>query len=87
MTEIALEGVAVDDDPVLVPFRRDSVAEVLAVGAALEAAVGDHHRHPLQNLLELLRQGVDRVRDEGFECIRLGLIHCRPRYPAKRPGA
>jgi hypothetical protein len=73
--EVPLEGVAVDDDPVLVAFRRHPVAKILAIGVALMAEVRDHDRHPLEDALEFLRQGVDRVGDQGFEAVRLGLIH------------
>ena len=76
VAEVAFQGVAVDHDPVLVAFRRDPVAEVLAVGVAIAAKVADHHGHPLQHPLEFLGKPVDRIRDEGFERIRLGLIHC-----------
>lgn len=72
VAEVALERVAVDDDPVLVPFSRDPVAEVLAVGPVLGATIGDDHRHLLQQLPEFLGQGVDRVCDQGFELVRLG---------------
>ena len=77
VAEVPLERVAVDHDPVLVAFGGDPVAEVLAVGVPLGAEVGDDHRHPLQQPLELLREGVDRVGHEGLEAVRLGLIHCR----------
>jgi len=51
----------------------------------LGAEVGDDHRHPLQHLLELLREGVDRIGHEGFEAVRLRLIHCRTTLTRKRP--
>jgi hypothetical protein len=76
VAEVTLEGVSVDHDPILVPFRRNAVAEVLAVGMAFGSEIGDDHRHPLQDPLEFLRKGVDRIGDERFECIRVGLIHC-----------
>ena len=44
VAEVALEGVAVDHDPVLVAFAGDAVAEVLAVGVVLGAEVGDDDR-------------------------------------------
>ena len=77
MPEVPFERVAVDDDPVLVAFRRDPVAEILTVGIAFEAEIGDHHRYPLQQPPEFVGQGVDGVGNQGFEFIRLGLIHCR----------
>ena len=48
VAEVPLERVAVDDDPVLEALAGDPVAEVLAVGVALAAEVGDDHRHALQ---------------------------------------
>lgn len=82
VAEVPHQGVAVDHDPVFVAFARDPVAEVLAVGAAFEAEIGDHHRHLLQQALELVGQGVDGVRDQGLEVVRLGLIHWRPKLTA-----
>lgn len=76
VAEISFERVAVDDDPVLIAFGGDPVAEVLAVGAALEAEVGDDDRHPCDDALEFLRERVDRIGHEGLEAVRLGLIHC-----------
>lgn len=76
MAEVPFEGVAIDHDPVLVAFRGNAVAEVLAVGVALGAEVGDDDGDPLQGALEFLRQGVDRVGDKRLESIRVGLIHC-----------
>lgn len=76
MPEVAFEGVAVDHDPVLVAVSGDPVAEVLAVGLAFEAEVGDDHRHPLQQTLEFHGKSVDRVSDQSLEAVRLRLIHC-----------
>ena len=73
---VAFEGVAVDHDPVLEVVAGDAVTVVLAVGVLLGAEVGDDHRHPGQDLLEFLRQCVDRVGDQRLEFVRLGLIHC-----------
>ncbi len=78
MPEVAPQGVAVDDDAVLVALARDPVAEILAIGMALGTEIGDDHRHLLQQALEFIRQGVDGVGDQGFEFVRLRLIHCRP---------
>jgi predicted transcriptional regulator len=87
VTEVALERVAVDHDSILVAIRRHPVAEVLAVGVALEPEIGDDDRHLLEDALELLGQGVDRVGDQDFEGIRLGLIHCPSTLSSNRPGA
>lgn len=76
VAEVPLQGVAVDHDPILEAFGGDAVPEVLAVGVALVAEIGDDDRDPLQHPLEFLREGIDRIGDEGFEAIWLGLIHC-----------
>lgn len=86
VAEVAFERVAVDHDPVLVAFRRHPVAKVLAVGVALGAELGDNYRHLFQHPLEFLWQRIDRIGDEGFEIIRLGLIHC-PHVIQHRLGA
>jgi hypothetical protein len=82
--EVAFEGVAIDHDPVLVALAGDPVAEVVAVGVVLGAEVGDDHRDPFQDLLELLRQGVDRVGDKGLEPIRLRLVRHRLTVETRR---
>ncbi|HEV7770420.1 MAG TPA: hypothetical protein VGO66_07155 [Solirubrobacterales bacterium] len=66
------ERVAVDHDPVFEGPPADPVAEVLAVGTVLGAEVGDDDGDLLQQSLEFLRQGVDRVGDECLERV------CRP---------
>lgn len=75
VAEITFQCVAVDHDPVLIAIARDAVAEVLAVGVLFTAEIGDDDRDALENLLEFLRQGVDCVRDQRLEVIRLRLIH------------
>lgn len=87
VAEVPFERVAVDDDPVLVAFGGDPVAEVLAVGPTLEAEIGDDDSHPGENALELLRKRVDRVGHEGLETVRLGLIHCRTTLNSNDLGA
>jgi hypothetical protein len=87
VAEIAFERVAVDDDSVLVAFRRHAVAEVLAVGMALGAEIGDDDRHPSEEALEFLGKGVDRVRHEVLEAVRLRLIHRRTTLTSDRSGA
>jgi len=87
VAEVPFERVAVDNDSVLVAFGGDPVAEVLAVGPALEAEIGDDDRHPGENALELLRESVDRVSHEGLEAVRLGLIHCRTTLNSNDLGA
>ena len=72
MAEVALQRVAVDDDPVLVVFAGDAVAEVLAVGVHLGAAIGDDDRDLGQHRLEFLGQPVDRVDDQGLELVEVG---------------
>jgi hypothetical protein len=67
VAEVALEGVAVDDDPVFETVADRPVAKVLAVGPVLHAKVGNDHGNPLEQPLKLLRQGIDRVGDELFE--------------------
>jgi hypothetical protein len=74
VTEIAFEGVAIDDDPVFEAFAGDPVAEVVAVSLVPGAKVGDDHRNAFQHPLELLRQGVDRIGDERLEGGSGGLI-------------
>jgi len=71
VAEVAFERVPVDDDPVLVAFPRETVAEVMAVGPGLGAAVGDDHGDRLEHCLEFLRQRVDRVGYERRELIQL----------------
>jgi hypothetical protein len=75
VAEIAFERVLVDHDPVLPVFTGKTIAEVLAVGAVLGAEIGDDDGDFLQQSLELHRQGVDRVGDQGLEIVRLILIH------------
>ena len=96
VAEVAFERVAVDHDPVLPAFPGDPVAEVLAVGVPLAAELGNDHRHRLQHAAEFLREGVDRVGDERFEGIKVGLrghhltvkslASPRPAGPAKATG-
>ena len=71
VAEVTFEGVAVDDDPVLVAFTGDPVAVIHPVGVVLRPEIGDDHRDALQHFLELLRQSVDRVDDEGLELIEV----------------
>src|SRR5262249_47863849 len=73
VAEVAFERVAVDHDPVLPAFAGDPVAEVLAVCPLLGAELGYDHRHRLQQPLEFLGQGVDRVGDERFERVEVRL--------------
>lgn len=82
MSEVPFEGVPVDHDPVLEPLGGDPVAEVLAVGPPFEAEVGDEHRHRLQDPLEFLGEGVDRVCHERLEAVRRRLIHWSHVSPA-----
>ena len=82
VAEVPFERVAVDHDPILIAFGCDPVAEILAIGVTFEAEIGDDHGDPLEQTLELLRQGIDRVRDQGFELVRLRLIHSRPKLTA-----
>jgi hypothetical protein len=67
VAKVALQGVAVDDDPVLVPIVDDTIAEVLAVSAMLGAKIGDDHGDVFEQLPQLRRQGVDRVGNQPFE--------------------
>ncbi len=71
MAEVAFERVAVDHDAVLEAVTSDAVTEILAVGPVLAAQLGDDHGDRLQQALEFLRQGIDRVRHQGFELIHL----------------
>ena len=48
VAEVPFQGVAVDDDPVLVAFAGDAVAVVLAVGVVLGTEVGDDDRDALR---------------------------------------
>ena len=73
VAEVPFQGVAVDHDPVLVAFAGKPVAVVLAVGAFLGPEVRDDDRDARQHLLELVGEAVDRVGDERFERIELGL--------------
>jgi hypothetical protein len=75
VAEIAFERVAVDHDPVLPELAGEAVAKVLAVGMVLGAEIGDDDGDVLEQSLELDRQGVDRVRDQRLEIVRLILIH------------
>lgn len=80
VAKVPQERVAIDNDPILEGFSRDPVAEVLAVGAPLAAEVRDDHRDALEDPLELRRQGVDRIGDEGLERIwAYGFGHRRQR--------
>lgn len=84
MAEVPFQGVLVDHDPVLVTFPRNPVAGILAVGADLVPAVGDHHGNAFQHLLKLLGQPVDRIDDQRLEIgfRRLGQIS--PRVASRR---
>ncbi len=55
MAEVALQRVAVDDDPVLIAFARNAVSEVLAVRMCFGSEIGDYDRDVRQYLLELTR--------------------------------
>ena len=65
--EVAQQGVAEDDDPVVVVVAGDGVALVEAVGALLAALVGDHDRHAIERLAQDVREVVQRVLDELLE--------------------
>src|SRR5215213_4961471 len=67
VAEVALQGVAIDHDPVLEAVTGDAVAEVLAVGADLGAQLRDDDRDLGQNPLEFLREAIDRVDDQLLE--------------------
>jgi hypothetical protein len=78
VSEVALERVAIDDDPVLEALVRNPVSEVLAVCMHLGSEIGDHDRHFCQHLLKFIRQAIDRVSDQRFELIELIQIgHCQ----------
>jgi hypothetical protein len=87
VAEVAFEGVAVDRDPILVAFGGNAIAEVLAVGLPFGTEIGDNDRYPLQQPLEVLGKGVNRVGHQSFEAVRLVLIHCRPTLTSNRSGA
>jgi len=68
--EVALERVLVEDDLVLETVTGHAVPEVLAVGPVLAAELRDDDGDRLQQPLQLLRQGVDRVCDQRLELAR-----------------
>src|SRR5438132_4832765 len=65
--EVALDRVLVEDDPVLAIPVHDRAAVVVPVRAELGSVVGDHDRHRPEDVLELLRQAVDRVSNQLVE--------------------
>ena len=69
MTEVAPQGVAVDDDAVgdLVAVR--AVAVVQAVGPAAPTTVGDHDRDVLEGVAQQVGQLVERVAHELLEVV------------------
>src|SRR3954468_19213431 len=69
--EVALEGVLVEHDAVLVLAAREVAAEVVAVCAGLGTALRDHYRRVLEHLLELGPQAVDRVGHREVDLARL----------------
>jgi hypothetical protein len=73
VAEISLQRVAVDHDSVLVALARHTVAEVMAVGMGLRAAIGDNHRDVFQHFLELIGQCVDRIDNQRFELVEVKL--------------
>ena len=74
VAEVALQRVAVDDDPVLIAFASQTVSEVVTVRMRLGTEIGDHHRDVRQNLLEFVGQPVDRIDDQRFELVELGSV-------------
>jgi hypothetical protein len=74
VAEVTFQRVAVDDDPVLVAFPRDAVAEVLAVRVLLGPTIRDHDSDLGQHLLEFVGQPVDRVDDQGLEVVELRTV-------------
>ncbi len=79
VAEVALQRVAIDDDPVLIAFARDAVAGVLTVRMDLGSEVGHHHGDLRQHLLEFVRQPVDRVGDQRLELIEVRRFGHAPR--------
>lgn len=69
VSEVALERVTVDDDPILIVFSRDTVSEVLAVCVNLIAEIGYDDRDTRQYLLEFNRKPVDRIDDQRLELV------------------
>lgn len=76
VTEVALQRVAIDDDPILIAFPRDAIPEVLAVSVLFGAELGDHDRNVRKHLLELVGQPVDRINHQHLEVVELtGICH------------
>lgn len=76
MAEVTLQGVAIDDDSILVAFARDTVSKVLAVSVYVGTEIGDHDRDVREYLLELVGQPINRIGDQGFELVELrGIGH------------
>jgi hypothetical protein len=88
VAEVAFERVPVDDDPVFIALVGDSVAEVVAIGMSLGAAIGDDDGDLFQDSLEFVGKGVDRVDDQGFEPVHFaaaGHRTVKDGLPAHRP--
>jgi hypothetical protein len=73
VSEVSLQGVLVDDDPVGVVVARDGVAVVVPVGAVLSALARHDHGDLLEDLLELVGELVERFCHQVVEVARGGL--------------
>lgn len=64
MAKVTLQGVAINDDSILVALARDTISEVLAICMCLGPEIGDHNRDFRHNLLKLVRQPINGIDDK-----------------------
>lgn len=61
MAEVPFQGVAIDDYPVLVPFTRDAVSEVLTICVLIRSEIGDDDRDAGEHFLKFIGEAIDRI--------------------------
>jgi hypothetical protein len=71
VAKVTFQGVAIDDDSILVAFARDTISEVLAISMHVGTEIGDHDRDVCQHLLEFIGQAVNRIDDHRFELMKI----------------
>lgn len=72
MAKVTLQGVAIDDDSILVTLARDPISEVLAICMCLGPEIGDHNGNFRQYLLEFVGQPINRIGNHRFELTEIG---------------
>jgi hypothetical protein len=74
VAKVAFQRVAIDDDPILIAFTRDTVPEVLAIRVLPRSEIGDDDSDAGQHFLKFLGKPIDRINDKRLEIVELGSV-------------